>query len=311
MKYVTFGVLLLLAAFASCQAVRRLDKPKRVEPACGVRKIRTQPLIVGGRTAAVGAWPWNVAVYYTKNNGHKRDFRCGGTLISPEYILTTASCARYATGKPAGSVRVVLGLHSLTEMSSNAREIFVKEAFIHEEYVHGENMYDVAVLQLNTAVNYTNYIQPACLPGADDKIERFDNMLGTIVGWGNVETGMLADELQSAAVPVISFIDCLKSDRDFFSANIYSGMYCAGLTNGTAPCFGDAGGGMFFADRGVWTLRGIVSFTDRSGTAIGSCNTRQYFGLVNVAHFMPWIQGVIGQFQATAATAREDRSQQF
>ena len=72
---------------------------------------------------------------------------------------------------------------------------------------------------------------------------------------------------------------------------------------------------MFFVTHGVWTLRGIVSFTDRTGTAIGSCNTRQFFGLVNVAHFMPWIQGVTGQFQATAATAtatrQEDRSPQF
>uniref|UniRef100_A0A1Q3FLE9 Putative trypsin-like serine protease n=1 Tax=Culex tarsalis TaxID=7177 RepID=A0A1Q3FLE9_CULTA len=312
MKYVAFCALWVLGAFVSCQGLQRLDKLRRVQPAssCGVRKINTKYLISGGSTAPVGAWPWHVAVYYTKNNGQKRDYRCGGTLISPEYVLTTASCARYTTGKPEGSVRAVLGLHSLVEMSSSAREIFVKDAFIHEQYVHGESMYDVALLQLKTAVNYTKYIQPVCLPGADDKIERFDNKHGTIVGWGNDQSGKLSDQLQSASVPVISFMDCLKSDREFFSVNLYSGMYCAGLKNGTAPCFGDAGGGMFFVDRDVWTLRGIVSFTDHTGTAIGSCNTQQYFGLVNVAHFMPWIQGVTGQLQ-NAVTRREDRSQQF
>lgn len=301
MKYVAFGLWWFLVALASTEGVQRLDKPRSK---CGVRKIKTRSLITGGKTAAVGAWPWHVAVYYTKNNGLKKDYRCGGTLISPEYVLTTASCARYATGKPEGSVRVVLGLHSMTEMSSNAREVFVKEAFVHEEYVHGEIMYDVALLKLKTAVTYTDYIQPACLPKADDNIEDFDNRSGMIVGWGNDESGKLSDKLQRASVPVISFMDCLKSDREFFSANLYSGMFCAGLTNGTAPCFGDAGGGMFFQERNVWTLRGIISFTDRTGTAIGACNTQQYFGLVNVAHFIPWIQGVIGQPAMIATTSR-------
>lgn len=173
------------------------------------------------------------------------------------------------------------------------REIPVIRAIVHEEYVAGENKQDVGVLQLKTSVNFTNYIQPACLPKESDKMEQYDDRVGTIVGWGFEKAGKLSDRLQSARVPVIPVIDCLISDRDFFSYEIYAGMFCAGMRNGTAPCFGDAGGGMFTSYGQTWTLRGIISFTSRVYTVTGGCNTDQYFGLTNVVHFLDWINDTI------------------
>lgn len=308
MKHAVLGVLLLAGIVSGqYQLLIPLRIPFRISPSssCGARKVTTRNLIVGANESSPGAWPWHAAVYYVK--GLKRDYRCGGTLIKPNYVLTTASCARYGRNKPEGAVQVVLGQHSLVESSMNSVEVPVKEVFIHEEYLVGENMYDIGLLKLKNSVKYTNYIQPACLPKSTDKISEIDTDEGYIIGWGYDESGKLTNKLQQAKVPIIPILECLRSDRDFFGANLYRGMYCAGLKNGTAPCFGDAGGGMFFPMEQGWTLRGIVSFTDRTNTDIGACNTQQYFGVTNVFHFLSWIESITGNRVPTATTATTTR----
>ncbi len=65
--------------------------------------------IIGGREAARGHWPWQVALL----NRHKEVF-CGGTLIAPGWILTAAHCVRKI-------MYVKLGEHDL----------YMKEVSIH------------------------------------------------------------------------------------------------------------------------------------------------------------------------------------
>lgn len=240
-----------------------------------------------------GEWPWHVAVYHVRDGGREREYKCGGTLINGSFVLTTASCARHGVNKSEGAIIVELGQYNLKESFAHKLEVPVIRAIVHEQYVSGENKYDLGILQLKTSVNYTNYIQPACLPKKGEKISQYDEQVGTIVGWGFEQAGKLSDRLQSARVPIIPVLDCLQSDTDFYAYEIYPGMYCAGLRNGTAPCFGDAGGGMFIRAGRTWTLRGIISFTRRVYTVTGGCNTEQYFGLVNVVHFLPWIEDTI------------------
>ncbi|XP_058838442.1 venom protease-like [Topomyia yanbarensis] len=278
---------------------------------CGVRKITSRGLIVGGSETIPGEWPWHAAVYHVTEGGRSREYKCGGTLINSGYLLTTASCALYGRGKPEGAIVVELGQFNLVESFAGKVDAIVSNVSIHEQYVHGETMNDVAVMQLKNAVQFTDYVQPACLPVASENIEHYEGKNGTIVGWGFEQAGKLSEKLKTAQVPVISYLQCLKSDRDFFSRNLNSGMFCAGLLNGTAPCFGDAGGGMFFQNGKVWILRGIIAFTGRVYTETGGCNTEQYFGLVNVIHFMPWIEETIARWNASIVPAVvQNKSQQ-
>ncbi|XP_058465242.1 venom protease-like [Malaya genurostris] len=309
MKYVIVYLLVALAATVELtfaqhsqqfQSFRRTRKPS-TSSRCGIRRVRSRGLIVAGSASIPGEWPWHAAVYHVNQTNRSREYKCGGTLISAGYLLTTASCASYGRGgKPEGTIVVELGQYNLVESSIRKVDAIVRNVSIHEQYVHGESMYDLAMMQLKNTVPLTDYIQPVCLPTAAEKIEQYDGKNGTIVGWGFEKAGKLSDKLQSAQVPVIPYLQCLKSDRDFFAQNLYSGMFCAGLLNGTAPCFGDAGGGMFFRDEGqVWTLRGIVAFTGRVYTETGGCNTQQYFGLVNVVHFLTWIEETMARWNAS------------
>ncbi|KXJ81805.1 hypothetical protein RP20_CCG017951 [Aedes albopictus] len=286
-------VFALVLAVVSCSKYEALVVRRDPPTYCGIRKITKQALIVKGTETVPGEWPWHVAVYHVSDGGRTRKYTCGGTLIQRNIVLTTASCARYGVDKPEGAILVELGQHNLQESFAQARQIPVSQAVVHESYEEGENKFDIGILKLKTLANYSDYIQPACMPTSVQKIETFEDSLGTIVGWGFYEAGKLSDTLQSAQVPVIPILTCLQSNRDFFSRNINHGMYCAGLQNGTAPCFGDAGGGMFFRSGQSWFLRGIISFTSRVYTETAGCNTSDYFGLVNVEHFLPWIKQTI------------------
>jgi hypothetical protein len=47
------------------------------------------PKIVGGNDVSAGEYPWYSALYRNKNGSETNlDFYCGGTLISPSFVLT-------------------------------------------------------------------------------------------------------------------------------------------------------------------------------------------------------------------------------
>lgn len=57
---------------------------------CGVRfSPQEQKRIVGGTVSRTGAWPWQVALLMKKLNDSQM---CGGSLVSPEWIVSAAHC---------------------------------------------------------------------------------------------------------------------------------------------------------------------------------------------------------------------------
>lgn len=73
---------------------------------CGVNtKMSRQSRIVGGTSAALGDWPWQVSLHV--QGVHV----CGGSIITPEWIVTAAHCVeeyvhggKRAPGFAGGSV---------------------------------------------------------------------------------------------------------------------------------------------------------------------------------------------------------------
>lgn len=48
----------------------------------------SEPLIFNGTKAPLGAAPWNVGVYEFKKGSSNYKFICGGTIISPNLVVS-------------------------------------------------------------------------------------------------------------------------------------------------------------------------------------------------------------------------------
>lgn len=59
---------------------------------CGIRPHVKSGRIVGGKGATFGEWPWQVLVRESTWLGLFTKNKCGGVLISKNYVMTAAHC---------------------------------------------------------------------------------------------------------------------------------------------------------------------------------------------------------------------------
>ena len=86
---------------------------------CGIPSIQKKPIISkevpvveDGVDSMEGMWPWQLAVEAEVFGVFT--YRCGASLITPEWAITSASCVN-----TSGPFRLVAGEYSLAESSGN------------------------------------------------------------------------------------------------------------------------------------------------------------------------------------------------
>uniref|UniRef100_A0A182K4C0 Peptidase S1 domain-containing protein n=1 Tax=Anopheles christyi TaxID=43041 RepID=A0A182K4C0_9DIPT len=249
---------------------------------CGKRKITKMPLIVNGVRSVAGEWPWHAAVFAVSKRA--REYRCGGTLVSQQYILTAASCAADWHHRKRPYV-VQLGQHQLWESSLTGREVRVLGVESSEDST-------LALLKLEVDVEYDDYIQPICLPpvgGNENRTGAVGERIGTgglIAGYGQTDPdGDPSAYLQAALMPIVDSGLCVI--YRIFDKHDEHRMFCAGNGNGTNACRGDQGGGFYeVSPQGVWTLTGVIG---KINLYRKRCDPYGYVGLANVLHYLEWI----------------------
>ncbi|KAK9978829.1 hypothetical protein ABG768_020567 [Culter alburnus] len=268
MKFITAfsvaGVILLSIAGSLCQ----LD-------VCGRAPLNVR--IVGGNNATAGAWPWQVRI-------HARRALCGGTLITKDWVLSAAHCFKESSN--VSDPYTVMFFGRLNQSGSNPHEIIRTASRIirHSNYNASTFDNDIALVQLNSSVNFTDYIKPVCLAAAGSVFSA-----GTeswISGWGLLQyNGTLPDTLQEVMIPIVNNSDCDKAYRGF-NISITSNMICAGLLNqgGKGQCQGDSGGPMVSKNDSLWIQSGIVSF------GAGCAHPRYPGVLARVSQYQNWIK---------------------
>lgn len=277
------ALFILLFANASC-------RPEK----CGLQKVKTRELIVRGYGSYPGQFPWHVAIFHRKSKV-RTDYACGGSLISASFVLTAAHCTRGEDGHEirASLVKVFLGLHDKEFIGPNVQQHSVYGIHTVPSEVPWVGLKnDVALLELGSNVEYTNFVQPICL-----NFEQIPNrVIGTVPGWGRTEDEDISEVLKIASMPIISTLNCLQSNRDVFGGALDTGMICAGHQNGTSVCNGDSGGGLVVqrcTDGGCsWSQIGVLSFS--AGNATGHCRSDGYGAFSNVQTYLPWISQITG-----------------
>ncbi|KAH8318183.1 hypothetical protein KR074_000439, partial [Drosophila pseudoananassae] len=221
--------------------------------------------IIGGSNTAIETAPWQV---YLQKHILILTFDCGGSLISPDIVLTAGHCV-ISKGLEKYTVRV-----GSSNKNKGGQLIPVAKILVHE-YIHidekkGLFLNDIAVLRLNNPVKISTSVQTIALathaPPAGTQ--------ALITGWGRISP--FSEEkpiiLQGINVSILS------SDECTIFPWLYEKIICAGSKEKTV-CNGDSGGPLVVNNQVV----GVVS--------TGTCNGPATY--VSVPYYHQWILGAV------------------
>ncbi|XP_072315776.1 enteropeptidase [Eucyclogobius newberryi] len=244
--------------------------------------------IVGGVDAVKGAWPWMVSLHW--RNRHV----CGATLIGADWLLTAAHCV-YGKNMHVELWRALLGLTAQSQPSApEVQSRPIRRIIIHPLYDRRIKRADMALMQLQEPISFSDHVQPICLPelGQDPP----PGTVCSISGWGRLTSGgSLPDVLQEAQVPLVPQTVCQEQLPQY---NISELMLCAGRDQGgTDSCQGDSGGPLMFLQGEHWTQIGVTSFG-------AGCGDPQSPGVyARVTAFTSWIAQTRRSHDTTAPPA--------
>ncbi|XP_063160788.1 transmembrane protease serine 7-like [Candoia aspera] len=250
--------------------------------ACGrsqIKKFR----IVGGEDARPGKWPWQASLQLG-TSGHI----CGASVISNRWLVSAAHCfqdsesVRYSI---ASSWTAYMGIKVINKYSNNQAVMrSIKRIIVHPNYDQYVSDYDIALLEMEAPVFFTELVQPICLLSSP-RVFNYGTVC-YVTGWGAVkENSQLTKILQEAKVKIINQNVCSK----LYDYLITSQMLCAGnLNGGIDACQGDSGGPLACLGKGNrWYLTGIVSWGE-------GCARRNRPGVyTKVTAFYEWIRQYI------------------
>jgi len=287
---------------ANCDDMVAMNRP------CGTRfftqNIQNNPKlsrIVGGINAVRGAYPYQIALYlHLDLNMRHGGFKCGGTIIDANTVITAAHCFIYS--KRAADYSIIAGSPKVQNdhYDCAVQKVDVLRLVMHEMYNKDAHENDIAILKLDKSLIFNKYVQPACLPEKDYDYPVGENVL--ISGWGKLSEKSLAipNILNAAFVPLISSEDCsnrykmLHDNGTLILPNITEAMVCAGFASGgVGTCQGDSGGpvvsGSMDATSGM-TLVGVVNW------GYGCAKPGVPSVYARVTHFLEWISNNRGWY---------------
>ena len=108
---------------------------------------------------------------------------------------------------------------------------------MHENYaVKTSADSDIALLILDEPVNFSNYIQPICLPESYNSVQ--EDVEGTVVGYGNVNANSNHQKVPyQAIITTIAPFKCIFTHRKAQNT-VASNSFCA-KSDVSVPCVGE------------------------------------------------------------------------
>ncbi|XP_055963656.1 transmembrane protease serine 5 [Sorex fumeus] len=240
-------------------------------------------------------WSSGLGVRICRLLGHLRLTHQEGVNLSDVKLSSTQAFARFSPGvgppeelwQPSfrfsrlSSWRVHVGLVSLSAIRPHQGAV-VEKIIPHPLYSARNHDYDIALLRLQTPLNFSDSVGAVCLPAEDRHFPAGSQCW--VSGWGHTDPSHThsSDTLQDAPVPLLSTRLCNSSC--VYGGALTARMLCAGYLDGRADaCQGDSGGPLVCPDGGTWRLVGVVSW----GRGCAEPNRPGIYA--KVTEFLDWI----------------------
>lgn len=260
---------------------------------CGVRTRQRLLKIVGGAVSTVQAQPWTAAIFW-RSRTKEKVFRCGGSLISPCWVLTAAHCFPDGSQTKERRFSVVLGKNALNQTDLEVEQNFrVEEIIIHEAFDNNEGNFnnDIALVKLKPrggrCATESSSVKSVCLPPKNHNLT--PGVHCEISGYGKESHGLWyrSQLLREAQVQVLADETCRR--EDFYGDLMTENMLCAGRPDWSQDaCEGDSGGPLVceFGER--LFLFGIISWGE------GCAQENRPGVYTRVTNYNQWIQNKTG-----------------
>ncbi|XP_046994223.1 trypsin delta-like [Schistocerca americana] len=211
-------VVCLLLAVCSCE---RFSRVGGLFPDVDER-------IVDGETVNITQYPWTVSLQFLTNH------RCGGSIISPKWVLTAANVV-YGTAYFYFTVRA-----GTSTRESGGYVYDAVSMILHEDFNTFTIDKDIGVFEIAGSFTYDDTVQPIALADYEPEVD----VTAYITGWGVLTSSVAldyADELQAHSAVIMERNACNAT----YECEIYGegcvteNMIC---TTEKPWCTGDGGG---------------------------------------------------------------------
>eukprot|EP00794_Sanderia_malayensis_P020315 gene20315-22314_t len=174
-----------------------------VQPRCGVKNSNSR--VVGGSTTRPNEWPWMVQII-NKKYGPTHHF-CGGSLISPEWLVTATHCLNRWD---KSDFKFVLAEHDRFTNEGSEQVFTAKKIILRDDYNSPSAINnDIALVQLDRPAILNGKVGTVCLPHKDYQIPV--NSFCVTAGWGLTSGGGKQSRyLKHAYMPIASTTACRR-----------------------------------------------------------------------------------------------------
>lgn len=201
---------------------------------------------------------------------------CGGSLITLQFVLSTAHCV---AGPIVFAAQFFFGSANLNDFMEYRDGIAYA---CHPNFDNPPYNYDISVIQLSYPLCETDKIRPIALPRRISNLFSYEGIKMTIAGFGSTENTFPALPVQMTYTTLIGMSTAECSVETGLPPSL--GIFCARNAS-SSICFGDSGGALIYQN----TIVGISSFVTTPNCFNGTG------GFTRVDRYLDWIAGFTGQ----------------
>ncbi|EDV40759.1 uncharacterized protein Dana_GF10665 [Drosophila ananassae] len=247
--------------------------------------------IAGGNSAARGMFPHQVGLLIQLGAGGL--IKCGGSLITSQFIATAAHCLIDGIG-----AKIYLGATRFADPEDAAEELVVthRDFIIHPDYLGFGGYNDLALIRLPRRVTLSERVKTIEMAGDFMHQSFLEGKLVTLSGWGTL------GDMEGKNNRDLYYLDVEVIDQELCMCYFLPGLVsqrrhlCTDGSRGRGACNGDSGGPLVLLFQNTSYLIGVTSFGSAGGCELGAPTV-----YARITAYLPWIRQQTDQLNAINA----------